>query len=70
MLDEVKGDLHESQMISFRQQIWQFAVDLLYEFCLHINVTIFMNFTVSCCRILNDYPENKMGIFDEKVLID
>ena len=27
-------------------------------------------YKASCHRILNDYPENKMVIFDEQILID
>ena len=80
MLSEVKGDLHEPQMISFRKQIWLFAVNLLYEFCLQVNIDYFQErfkkmrflkeYEASCYRILNDYPEKKWEFLASKFLLN
>ena len=63
MLNEL--NLKETQLIFFRQQIWVFASDLMYDSCLHINVNYFKkrfdrimfakDYTAVCYRILNKH---------------
>ena len=65
MLNEL--NLKETQLIFFRQQIWVFASDLMYEFCLHVEFEYFNNlfvslkfpenYTATCCRTINDHPK-------------
>ena len=62
LLSEVK--LAEKCKISFRQQIWIFVSDHMYDFCMHVNISYFNNlfknmkfledYTAVCYRILND----------------
>ena len=63
MLNEVS--LKETQQIFLRQQIWIFAYDLMYDFCLHVNIDYFNKlfqsmrsseaYTAACYRILNKH---------------
>ena len=57
--------LKQIQQIFFRQQIWIFISDLMYDFCLHVNIDYFNNlfnsmkfskgYTAACYRILNKH---------------
>ena len=63
LLNEVS--LNELHQIFLRQQIWLFASDLVYDFCLHVNIDCFnklfdnmrfsKNYTTSCYRVLNKH---------------
>ena len=63
LLNEV--NLNETHQIYLRQQIWLFASDLKYGFCLHVNIDylnkLFDNmrflksYTASCNRVLNKH---------------
>ena len=44
-------NLKETKLIFFRQQIWVFASDLMYDFCLDVN----KEHTAVCYRILNKH---------------
>ena len=60
-----KVNLNETHQIFLRQQIWLFASDLIYEFCLRVNIHYFnklfdnmrfsKNYAASCYRVLNKH---------------
>ena len=65
LLSEI--ELKEEEKGFFRQQVWFFAADLVYGFCLNAKFEYFNNLFVSmkftenyastCYRIVNDRPE-------------
>ena len=65
LLSEI--ELEEEQKIFFRQQIWIFAADLMYGFCLNAKFEYFNNlfvstkfqenYTSTCYKIVHDYPD-------------
>ena len=65
MLNEVEVNLKETQLIFFREQIWIFASNLMYDFCLQFNINYFNRlfhnmrfseeYTAVCYRILNKH---------------
>ena len=77
MLNEV--NLKETQLIFFRQQIRVFASELMYEFCLHVNVNYFKklfnsmriskDYTAVCYRTMNKHSSVD-GILDDHPVID
>ena len=62
------NSIWKKQLLFFREQIWVFASDLKYEFCLHAEFEYFNNLSVSsmkfpenytatCYRVINDHPK-------------
>ena len=69
MLNEVEVNLKETQLIFFREQIWVFTSNLMYDFCLHVNINYF-NRLFHNMRFSEEYTAACHGTSNKHSVVD
>ena len=65
LLNEAEVNLKDTQLVFLREEIWIFASNLMYDFCLHVSINYFNRlfhnmrfseeYTAACYKILNKH---------------